>query len=71
MDNVIECICRNLLTSKELRVVSYPLGKEQEFVVIGIDNTDSCLPIVLTKKPYTESFVSIPSNLIDRIIIIP
>lgn len=70
MNNVIDCICRNLPHS-EVRVTSPTLIKDQEFVVIGIDCFDTDIPVVLTKKPNTNSWFNIPYNLINKIIIIP
>lgn len=67
---VIDCICRNLPHS-EVRVTSPTLEKNQEFVVIGVDCCDTDIPIVLTKKPNTNSWFNIPYNLIDKIIVIP
>ena len=62
MNNVIDCICRNLPHS-EVRVTSPTLIKDQEFVVIGFDCFHTDIPIVLTQKLNTESWVNIPYNL--------
>ena len=70
MNNVIDCICRNLPHS-EVRVTSPTLIKDQEFVVIGIDCFDTDIPVVLTKKPDTKNWFNIPYNLIDKVIVIP
>ena len=70
MNNVIDCICRNLPHS-EVRVTSPTLIKGQEFIVIGVDCFYSNIPVVLTKKPYTKNRFNIPYNLIENIIIIP
>jgi len=70
MNNIIDCICRNLPHS-EVRVTSPTLIKDQEFVVIGVDCFDTDIPIVLTKKLDTKSQFHIPYNLIDKIIVIP
>lgn len=70
MNNVIDCICRNL-PHCEVRVTSPTLKKNQEFVVIGFDCYDTNIPIVLTKELNTDSWFNIPYNLIEKIIIIP
>ena len=70
MNNVIDCIFRNLPHS-EVHVTSPSLMKDQEFIVIGFDCCDTDNPNVLTKKPNTNSWFNIPCNLIDKVIIIP
>ena len=70
MNNVIDCICRNLPHS-EVRVTSPALMKDQEFIVVGFDCLDSDIPIIVGRKPDSKTWFNICYNLIEKIIIIP
>lgn len=69
MSNVIECICR-LLPNKVLITVPM-LQKDMTYVVVGIYNIDTDLPIVVVKKnePQAKATYNIPVNLIESIIV--
>lgn len=70
MNKIIDCIFRNL-PHNEVHVTSPSLMKDQEFIVIGFDSLTTDLPIVVTKKPDSDTWFNIPYNLIDKIIVIP
>lgn len=69
MNNVIDCICRNLPTNKIY--VTTISCKDIQFLVIGMDNVDSDIPVVYAKKEDTMALFTIACNLIKEIIIIP
>lgn len=69
MNKVIDCICR-LLPNKVLIAIP-TLQKDMTYVVVGIYNLDTDLPIVIVKKnePEAKATYNVPVNLVGSIII--
>lgn len=69
MSNVIECICR-LLPNRVLITVP-TLQNDMTYVVVGIYNLDTDLPIVIVKKnePEAKATYNVPVNLVGSIIV--